>query len=261
MNQPKLAISTLLAALSSNDQPSKIAAMKHSVGAPFPISVVISLMENSDWVKRCAAMLSCTGRDVPMEILEKGLRDKNERVRIAAVKSFIGKVPPSKQFIHMLLNDDSKVCNAITEVYKAYDPEKMPLIRTFEPTGPVYIRCIGGVAAEAIVPDDAQVRGFFDVQCRASKVIITDIIGKLFDTTVAIPRHDTSVVYEKKDIIICEDFEMGTVLSGKGIPFVCTLKEAQEGIPRLDGDLSPINPLGARYLRSRKGATVRVPRY
>jgi hypothetical protein len=260
MYQKEISPSSLLEALNSGDQLSKIAAMHASIGAPFSIDTIKTLMESADWVKRSAAMLACSGReDIPIEILKMGLNDQNQRVKISAIKSFIGKTPPNDLFIPILLNDDSKVCKAIVDVYKAYDIKKMPILRTFNPIKNVYIRCVGGVTIEAKIPEDAQVRGYYGIDCRTSKIKVIDIIGKLFDEQIAIPRHNMTVVYEISDIIEEEDFDMSSSLIGKGIPFVCSLKEAMEDPIIYLNDISPLNPISSKYYKYRKGAIIHVP--
>ena len=68
--------------------------------------------------------------------------------------------------------------------------------RTFEP-GLVYKKCVGGVIIEAEIPPYAEVRGNPEKgRCRANEAIITDIIGDLFGTDLAISLDDYKTIYK-----------------------------------------------------------------
>jgi len=162
-----------------------------------PLEVIEKWLRDSDCDVRTAAMNACQGRDVPFEVIEKGLRDSDRRVRTAAMNACQKNNIP------------------------------VPNIRTFEPPENVYKKCLGGVIVVAHIPDDAEVRGTPGRKCRASKAVITDIIGDFCGEKVGISIHDISVCYCVGDEVETDDFGPGFEACSQGFHFFCTEEQAR----------------------------------
>lgn len=103
--------------------------------------------------------------------------------------------------------------------------------RSFEPPTAVYQKCLGGVIVEAEVLPDAEVREK-DGYCRASKVLITDIIGDVFGEDFAISKDSSHRIYEVGDIVdFSYDFDIELDVIGRnGFKFFKTLDEAKKSL-------------------------------
>ena len=143
-------------------------------------------------------MNACQGREVPLEVIQQGLKDSDWHVRSAAMNA----------------------CQA--------NGIKIPVIRTFEPPELVYKKCIMGVIIVAKIPDDAQVRGNIGGKCRASKAIITKVIGDICGEPVGISIHDKKTAYYEGDEIVIDDFDYSNEECSTGFHFFCTQKEAEQ---------------------------------
>ena len=214
--------------------------------------------ENTDWCIRQAAMFACKGRqDVPLKIIKKGLRDNNLDVCRVAAEVCEGRINiPAKTITKWAENKDWRIRQAamftckgrrdiLLEVIeqRLYDEnyyvreaaaeayegrQDRPLIRTFEPPEFVYKKCLGDVIAVAKIPEDAQVRGYENSKCRASKAIIVDIIGDVDGEKVGISSYDPSVIYAVGDEITVDNFNMSREECASGFHFFCTLEQAQK---------------------------------
>jgi hypothetical protein len=142
-------------------------------------------------------MNACQGRDIPLETIEKGLKDESWRVRCAAMK----------------------ICkeNGI----------KFPSSRTIEPPDVVYKKCINDVIVVASIPKDAHIRGSVGRKCRASKAVITEIIGDICGYKVGISHYDAKTAYYVGDEVEIEDFDFGFDECSTGFHFFCSLNEAR----------------------------------
>ena len=155
-------------------------------------------LKDSDCDVRAAAMNACAGKDVPIETIEKWLKDSDWRVRAAA------------------MNACKK--NGIP----------VPITRTIEPPESVYKKCVADVIVVAHIPDDAHVRGAVGKKCRASKAIITDVIGTFAGEKVGISIWDKKTTYFIGDEVEVEDFDMSDKECSTGFHFFCTKEEAEK---------------------------------
>ena len=146
---------------------------------------------------RIAAMNACQGKDVPLEVIERGLKDPGCDVRIAAMNAC--------------------QVNGI----------ETPIIRTLEPPAEVYKKCFGGVIVCASIPADAQVRGSYGSKCRASKAVITRVIGDVAGEPVGISTYDKKTTYYEGDEVEITDFDYSNEECSTGFHFFCTRAEAE----------------------------------
>ena len=163
----------------------------------------ISFETLQQWLKdpdrrvRTAAMNACQGREVPLDIIQQGLKDPDCDVRTAAM-------------------------NAYKE--RGID---LPILRTIEPPETVYKKCKFGVLICATIPSDAQIRGAYGQKCRASKAVITDVIGNVYGEPVGISEYDGRTTYYASDEVEIEDFDFSDKECASGFHFFCTREEAE----------------------------------
>ena len=136
-------------------------------------------------------------KQLSIETIERGLKDGSWQVRAAAMTA----------------------CQA--------NGIKLPVIRTINPPKTVYKKCVGGVIVCAEIPDDAQVRGSVGRKCRASKALITDIIGEIAGEKVGISKHDMRTTYFAGDEVNIENFDFSDEECSTGYHFFCTISEAR----------------------------------
>ena len=214
--------------------------------------------QHKNWRIRRGAMYACEDRqDVPLEIIKQGLHDDHADVRDAAIEVCEGRVGITVEIIQQWMESTSEyvrqaamlackgrqdvpleiiqqgmcddridVRNAATEAYEGRQDRS--LIRTFEPPEFVYKKCLGDVIVVAKIPEDAQVRGYENSKCRASKAIIVDIIGDVDGEKVGISSYDPSVIYAVGDEITVDNFNMSREECASGFHFFCTLEQAQK---------------------------------
>ena len=161
------------------------------------LEVIERWLKDSDWRVRTAAMNACQGKDVPLETIERWLKDSDWRVRTAAMNA----------------------CQA-----NGIEP---PIIRTIEPPAEVYKKCFGGVIVCASIPTDAQVRGSYGSKCRASKAVITSVIGDVAGEPVGISTYDKKTTYYEGDEVEITDFDYSNEKCSTGFHFFCTQTEAE----------------------------------
>ena len=142
-------------------------------------------------------MTAGNGKDVPLDLIEKGLKDPDWRVRQAAMTAC------KKKGI------------------------EIPITRNFEPPEKVYKKCVAGVIVVAHIPDDAHVRGTVGKKCRASKAIITDVIGTFAGESVGISIWDKKTTYFVGDEVEVENFDLSDETCSTGFHFFCTIEEAK----------------------------------
>lgn len=82
------------------------------------------------------------------------------------------------------------------------------IIRTIDPPDQVFKKCLNNVIVVAHIPDDAQIRGYYNQKCRANKAIITDIIGEFGGEKIGISTYDYQTCYFIGDEIEIDDFDM-----------------------------------------------------
>ena len=139
-------------------------------------------------------------------------------------------------------NDEDYIDKILDGTEKASDVLKIAAIlqnkdwgrapyRSFEPPTTVYQKCLGGVIVEAEVLLDAEVREK-DGYCRASKVLITDIIGDVLGEDFAISKDSSHRIYEVGDIVdFSYDFDIELDVIGRnGFKFYKTLDEAKKSL-------------------------------
>ncbi len=184
------------------------------------------MMEENNENQQLYVMFACRGLDTRLsELIKKGMHSKYSIVRQAADNANM-----SFNMRH-LKNYDAKRLRAarLPDIPPPYDkrpigPEE-PVSRDFEPPEIVYKRCIGGVIVLAEIPKDSWVRGRPGDDCRASKAIIKDVVGK-YD--VGISLYDPICYhYVAGDIVEIKDFDRSNLKKTTGFHFVCTLEEAQ----------------------------------
>ena len=137
-------------------------------------------------------------KQINLEVIERWLKDSDWRVRAAA------------------MNACKK--NGIP----------VPITRTIEPPESVYKKCVADVIVVAHIPDDAHVRGAVGKKCRASKAIITDVIGTFAGEKVGISNWDKKTTYFIGDEVEVEDFDMSNEECSTGFHFFCTREEAEK---------------------------------
>jgi len=193
----------------------------------------ISLETIEKWLKdpdcdvRAAAMNACAGKDVPLETIEKGLKDPDWRVRAAAMNACAGKDVPLETIEKWLKDPDWRVRAAAMNACKK-NGISIPIIRTIEPPESVYKKCVADVIVVAHIPDDAHVRGAVGKKCRASKAIITDVIGTFAGEKVGISIWDKKTTYFIGDEVEVENFDMSDEECSTGFHFFCTREEAEK---------------------------------
>ena len=183
-------------------------------------------MKDSDWRVRTAAMNACQGKDVPLETIERWLKDSDWRVRAAAMNACQGKDVPLEVIERGLKDSDCDVRAAAMNACQVNGIE-IPIIRTIEPPAEVYKKCLGGVIVCAGIPADAQVRGAYGHKCRASKAIITRVIGDVAGEPVGISTHDKKTTYYEGDEVEITDFDYSDEECSTGFHFFCTQAEAE----------------------------------
>ena len=161
------------------------------------LDVIERWLKDPDCGVRIAAMNACQGKDVPLEVIERWSKDTDWRVRIAAMNA----------------------CQA--------NGIEIPIIRTIEPPAEVYKKCFGGVIVYASIPADAQVRGSCGNKCRASKAVITRVIGDVAGEPVGISTYDKKTTYYEGDEVEITDFDYSDEECSTGFHFFCTLAEAE----------------------------------
>ena len=103
----------------------------------------------------------------------------------------------------------------------------LPILRTIEPPETVYKKCKFGVLICATIPSDAQIRGAYGQKCRASKAVITDVIGSVRGEPVGISKYDSRITYYSGDEVEIEDFDFSDEECAAGFHFFCTREEAE----------------------------------
>ena len=158
------------------------------------LEIIEKWLKDSNGCVRQAAMNACQGRDVPIEIIEKWLKDSDWRVRAAAMNACAG---------------------------------RDVIIRTIDPPDQVFKKCLNNVIVVAHIPDDAQIRGYYNQKCRANKAIITDIIGEFGGEKIGISCYDGQTCYFIGDEVEIDDFDMSQEECSTGFHFFCTKEEAE----------------------------------
>jgi hypothetical protein len=225
-------------------------------GRDVPLEVIERGLKDEDWHVRQAAMKACQGRDVPLKMIERGLKDKDRDVRLAAINACQGRDMPLKMIERGLKDKDWRVRQAVMNACQGRDVPlevierglkdedwhvrlaamkqleirgiPLPLVRTFEPPETVYKKCISGVIVCASIPKDAEVRGAEGQKCRASRAVITDVIGNIAGEPVGISKHDMCTTYYTGDQVEIPDFDIGNEEGSTGFHFFCTREEAEE---------------------------------
>ena len=197
MKKKELSLELIEKGLRDSDCDVRVAAMNACAGKDVPLELIEKWLRDSDCDVRVAAMNACAGKDVPLELIEKGLRDSDWRVRAAAMNAC-----------------DKKGI-------------KVPVTRTFEPPEKVYKKCVADVIVVAHIPDDAHVRGDVGQKCRASKAIITDVIGAFAGENVGVSIWDRKTTYFVGDEIEIENFDLSDETCSTGFHFFCTMEEAK----------------------------------
>ena len=134
-------------------------------------------------------------KNLPLDIIERGLKDDDWRVRQAAMKIAGERGLPT---------------------------------RIIDPPEKVYKKCLNGVIIVASIPKDAHVRGSYNSKCRASKAIITDIIGDFYGQKIGISIYDSNTCYEIGDEIEIDNFDMSEDECASGFHFFCTKEQAEK---------------------------------
>ncbi len=183
-------------------------------------------LHDSDWNVRKAALNACQGRDIPLDIIQQGLRDSDWNVRKAALNACQGREVPLDIIQQGLRDSDWDVRMAALNLYKERGIAT-PVIRTIEPPETVYKKCELGVLICATIPIDAHVRGSHGRKCRASKAIITDVIGSICGESVGISKYDGRTTYYAGDEVEIEDFDFSDEECAAGFHFFCTREEAE----------------------------------
>ena len=181
-------------------------------------------LKDSDCYVRTAAINACQGKDVPLEIIERGLKDPDYDVRTAAMNACQGKDVPLEVIERWLKDSDWRVRTA---AMNACQGKEIPIIRTIEPPAEVYKKCFGGVIVCASIPADAQVRGAYGHKCRASKAVITRVIGYVAGEPVGISNYDRKTTYYEGDEVEITDFDYSDKECSTGFHFFCTREEAE----------------------------------
>ena len=117
-------------------------------------------------------------------------------------------------------------CDVRTAAMNALGNRKT-ITRTIEPPEKVYKKCLNNVIVVAHIPDDAHIRGTVGEKCRASKAIITDIIGEFGGEKIGISCYDGGTCYFVGDEIEIDDFDMSQEECSTGFHFFCTKEEAE----------------------------------
>ena len=160
-----------------------------------PLDIIERGLKDEDCDVRQAAMNACNGREVPLDIIERWLKDEDWRVRQAAMK---------------------------------IATERGLLTRTIEPPEKVYKKCLNNVIIVAHIPEDAYVRGSYNGKCRASKAVITDIIGDFYGQKIGISIYNGDTYYEIGDEIEIDNFDMSEEECSTGFHFFCTKELAEK---------------------------------
>ena len=192
-----------------------------------PLETIERWLTDDDYRVRVTAMNACTGRDVPLEVIKRGLEDDDYDVRVAAMNACAIKDIPLETIERWLTDEDYYVRAAAMNACSK-NGIKIPVVRMIEPPETVYKKCFGDVIVCATIPKDAQVRGSFSSKCRASKAIITDIIGDLHGEKIGISLFDLKTAYFIGDEIEIEDFDLSNEECSTGFHFFCTEKQARE---------------------------------
>ena len=192
----------------------------------------ISLETLQQWLKdpnrrvRVAAMNACQGREVPLDIIQQGMKDPDCDVRTAAMEACQGREVPLEIIQQGMKDPDWRVRTAAMEAYKERGID-LPILRTIEPPETVYKKCKFGVLICATIPFDAQIRGAYGQKCRASKAVITDVIGSVRGEPVGISKYDGRITYYSGDEVEIEDFDFSDKECAAGFHFFCTREEAE----------------------------------
>ena len=192
----------------------------------------ISFETLQQWLKdpdcdvRTAAMNAFQGREVPLDIIQQWLKDPDLHVRTAAMNAFQGREVPLDIIQQGLKDPDWHVRTAAMNACKerGIDP---PILRTIEPPETVYKKCKFGVLICATIPSDAQIRGAYGKKCRASKAVITNVIGNVRGEPVGISKYDGRTTYYSADEVEIEDFDFSDKECAAGFHFFCTREEAE----------------------------------
>ena len=212
--------------LQDKDCDVRIAAMNACQGRDVPLELIEKGLQDPNWSVRFAAMNACQGRDVPIELIEKWLQDSDWHVRHAAMNACQGRDVPVELIEKGLRDPDCDVRYAAEKLLKK-EEALVELIRTIEPPETVYKKCLGNVIVCASIPKDAQVRGSIGNKCRASKAVITDIIGTFGGERVGVSKYDGRVLYFVGDTVEIENFDMSNEECSSGFHFFCTMDEAR----------------------------------
>ena len=188
------------------------------------LEIIERWLKDSDCYVRTAAMNACQGKDVPLEVIERWLKDSDWRVRTAAMNACQGKDVPLEIIERGLKDSD---CDVRTAAINACQGKEIPIIRTIEPPAEVYKKCFGGVIVCASIPADAQVRGAYGHKCRASKAVITRVIGYVAGEPVGISNYDRKTTYYEGDEVEITDFDYSDKECSTGFHFFCTREEAE----------------------------------
>ena len=191
-----------------------------------PLEVIQQWLKDADCDVRTAAMNACAGRDIPLEVIQQGLKDADCDVRTAAMNACAGREIPLEVIQQGLKDADWRVRTAAMNACKE-NGISIPIIRTIEPPTEVYKKCLGGVIVCAHIPDDAEVRGSYGNKCRASKAVITRVLGDVAGEPVGISTYDKKTTYYEGDEVEVFNFDGGYDECSTGFHFFCTKAEAE----------------------------------
>ncbi len=149
---------------------------------------------NSDYMSiRLAAIDALDNRDVSEEFIDENMKKYTGNINKLATYAELGRRHGYDRHMHVI-----------------------------EPPETVYKRCRGAITVEAHIPEDAEIRGNrVDNRFRASKAIITDIVGKY---PVGMSIFDPTVTYVKGDVVEIPNFDLYEDSYGTGFHFFCCIK-------------------------------------
>lgn len=149
-----------------------------------------------------------------------------EKERAAAAYSLIGETNPTFVLLNRLYRDCSPLVHDAALILAGQ--HGFPPFREVAVPERVYKKCVGDVIIEAIIPEDAEVRGDLREQCRSNKAIITNVIGSYIDEKVGISFYDGVTQYRKGDIVEVKNFDYSRAECTEGFHFFCNYNLARK---------------------------------
>ncbi|MBR2803443.1 hypothetical protein IKE19_02645 [Candidatus Saccharibacteria bacterium] len=157
----------------------------------------------------------------PPDVVERWLRSPNILFQKAGLKACIGNDGVRDSLIREYM-DKWPINSSLWELAAICLEKKTGKpVRTFEPRGVVFKRCLNGVLVTARIPSDASIRGAW-LDCHSDKAVIESVGGDFFGEDVGVTFEGPDLQeYRAEDVIAMDNFWRISQKERRSFSFSC----------------------------------------